>query len=101
MSFAINSIRPPAGIEHIDAVASRKPEGAGGAFQSILSEAVGRVSETQQTAQNTVDRFMAGENEEVHTIALQTQQAELAFDMFMQVRNKVVQAYQEVMRMQM
>jgi flagellar hook-basal body complex protein FliE len=34
-------------------------------------------------------------------VALATQQAELAFDLFLQVRNKVVSAYQEVMRMQM
>ncbi|MCL4851471.1 MAG: flagellar hook-basal body complex protein FliE, partial [Bryobacteraceae bacterium] len=42
----------------------------------------------------------SGEAEEVHQAVLATQQAELAFEMFLQVRNKVVQAYQEVMRMQ-
>jgi len=36
----------------------------------------------------------------LHQVAIKTQQAELSFDLFMQVRNKVISAYQEVMRMQ-
>ena len=54
------------------------------------------------------DRFSAehytldltGDGEEVHSVALATQRAELAFEMFIQVRNKVVSAYQSVMQMQ-
>jgi len=37
----------------------------------------------------------------LHDTVLATQQAELAFELFMQARNKVVSAYQEIMRMQM
>ena len=48
----------------------------------------------------TVERFLAGDGEEVHTVALATQRAELAFETFLQVRNKVVSAYQAVMQMQ-
>jgi flagellar hook-basal body complex protein FliE len=43
---------------------------------------------------------LSGEGEELHQVALATKQAELTFDLFMQVRNKVVAAYDEVMRMQ-
>lgn len=81
----------------------QSPIGAGrpGAFQNVLESAIGRVEELRTTAGQSVERFLAGENEELHGTVLATQRAELAFELFLQLRNKVVQAYQEVMRMQM
>jgi len=73
---------------------------AGSAFQSVLSEAVGQVEQFQSNAAASIGRFVSGEGEELHQVALATQQADLAFDLFLQVRNKVISAYQEVMRMQ-
>ncbi|MGC9969629.1 MAG: flagellar hook-basal body complex protein FliE [Bryobacteraceae bacterium] len=70
-------------------------------FQSVLESAIGRVEELRNTASQSVERFLAGENAELHETVLATQRAELAFELFLEVRNKVVQAYQEVMRMQM
>ena len=58
-------------------------------------------SSFSRSSQSSIDKFLSGEDEEVHKVALATQQAELSFDLFLQVRNKVVSAYQEVMRMQM
>ena len=55
----------------------------------------------QQTASSTVQKFLSGEGEDLHTVAIATQEADLAFEMFQQVRNKVVSAYQEIMKMQM
>jgi len=72
-----------------------------GAFRAVLSDAISRVSEFQQNSNNAIGKFLSGEDEEVHKVALATQQAEIAFDLFLQVRNKVISAYQEVMRMQM
>jgi flagellar hook-basal body complex protein FliE len=48
-----------------------------------------------------VERFLSGDGEDIHTTVLATQRAELSFEMFQQVRNKVVSAYQEIMKMQM
>jgi flagellar hook-basal body complex protein FliE len=58
-------------------------------------EAIGR------DASASVERFLSGEGEELHTTIMATQRAELAFELFLQARNKVVSAYQEIMRMQM
>jgi flagellar hook-basal body complex protein FliE len=44
---------------------------------------------------------LTGQNEELHSAILAVQQASIAFDLGVQVRNKVVDAYQEIMRMQM
>jgi len=89
----------PAGIPALQPGGGTKA--SSGNFQAILSDAIGRVQQSQQNAQSSIDKFLSGEDEEVHKVALATQQAELSFDLFLQMRNKVVSAYQEVMRMQM
>jgi len=54
----------------------------------------------QNNASESVNKFLSGEGEELHKVALATQQADLSLQLFMQVRNKVVTAYNQVMQMQ-
>ncbi len=84
----------------IRAPAPGEPKGAGAQFRETLADAMRRVEHYRAEADAAVGRFLAGEGEDLHSVALATQRAELAFELFLQVRNKVVQAYQEVMRMQ-
>jgi flagellar hook-basal body complex protein FliE len=72
----------------------------GGEFQAVLEGAIRTVENARQDSTQAVERFLSGEGEELHTTALAMQRAQMTFEMFMQVRNKVVQAYQEIMRMQ-
>jgi len=89
------------GIPAIGPVKLPAVSGAGdGAFRSMLEQSISTVETQRVAAQQSVDRFLSGEGEEIHQVALSTQKAELSFEMFLQVRNKVVQAYQEIMRMQ-
>ena len=98
MSFSIPAIKGAAlPLPQTPALGRSAP----GGFASALSDAIGRVEQFQQNSQNAIGKFLSGEDEEIHKVALATQQAELSFDLFLQVRNKVVAAYQEVMRMQM
>jgi len=71
-----------------------------GGFEEVLAHAIRQVENFRRDADQKLERFLAGEGEDLHSVALAAQQAELAFELFLQVRNKVVQAYQEVMRMQ-
>ncbi len=73
----------------------------GGDFGQVFSSAIRSVEGAGQQAQASVDRFLTGDGEDLHTAALATTRAEMAFDMFLQTRNKVVSAYQEIMRMQL
>ena len=77
--------------------------GAGqpGDFQKVLSGAINQVESLNNNASDSVQKFLRGDNEELHTTILATQKAELAFQLGLQVRNKVVDAYQEIMKMQM
>ena len=74
--------------------------GGGDAFASMFTNAVSQVEAFQHNAQQSVNRFLSGEGEDLHKVALASEQADLSFQLFMQVRNKVVSAYQEVMKMQ-
>ena len=71
-----------------------------GGFQSVLEGMIGKSEQSRAAAQSSVNNFLAGGNEELHSVVLASQRAELEFDLFLQVRNKVVSAYQEIMRMQ-
>jgi flagellar hook-basal body complex protein FliE len=70
-------------------------------FSSVLKGALESVESTRDASQQTIERFLSGEGGELHETILAAQRAELSFEMLLQVKNKVVQAYQEVMRMQL
>ena len=76
-------------------------ERASGGFQEVFANAVKTVDGLGQSASASIEQFLSGEGGELHSTILATQKAELAFDLFLQMRNKVVSAYQEIMRMQM
>ncbi len=75
--------------------------GDGSEFHDVLSSAIQEVEGARSSATDTVNKFLSGEGEDLHSTILATQRADLEFQMFLQVRNKVVSAYQEVMKMQM
>jgi flagellar hook-basal body complex protein FliE len=96
MISPISSIAP---VGLAPEVAAPGPAAEPGAFGSVLSEAIRRVEGDRAESRASVERFLAGEPEEIHHLVLNAQKAELSFELFLQVRNKVVQAYQEIMRM--
>jgi flagellar hook-basal body complex protein FliE len=98
MAISISPISAPTLPSSIQP-AGQTPSGSG--FQDIFTGAIGQVESMRQTASATVENFLSGDGEDLHTVALATQQADLAFEMFQQVRNKVVSAYQEIMKMQL
>ena len=77
------------------------PASGSGEFSSILQGAIDQVEGSSNNANQSVQQFLSGDGDDLHSTVLAVQRANLEFDMLMQVRNKVVSAYQEVMRMQM
>lgn len=69
-------------------------------FGQMLQNALSQLSQKENTANEMATRLAAGEDLELHQVMLTMQEADLTFQMAMQVRNKLVEAYQEVMRMQ-
>jgi flagellar hook-basal body complex protein FliE len=98
MSNPISAIGSLPGLDPIRQIG---PAGKPGEFQNLLEGTIQKLESINNDASDAVQKFLTGENEELHTTVLAAQKAELAFDLGLQVRNKVVSAYQEIMRMQM
>jgi len=95
----VNGISGLGGITgQLDRAAAAGASGAG--FASALSEAIERVNGLQLASGAEIRRLLAGESEDVHRTMMAVQRAELAFEMLLEMRNKVVAAYQEIMRIQ-
>jgi len=84
-----------------EALKPASPSSQPAGFSSLLEGAIQGLEQTRNQANQAVSDLLTGEKGELHTAALATQKAELAFDLGLQVRNKIVSAYQEVMRMQL
>ena len=102
MPLPISPITVPARIEAISPAIQMPGENRmAGEFRGVLEGAINSVEKTGAQAQQAVSNFLSGSGEELHAAILATQRADLAFELGLQVRNKVVAAYQEVMRLQM
>ena len=78
------------------------PQGAASAnFSSLLTESINKVNASQQQANNMSVAFELGDpNVTLPEVMLAKNKASLSFEGMVQVRNKMVEAYQEIMRMQ-
>jgi flagellar hook-basal body complex protein FliE len=73
----------------------------GTGFADAFSSAINQVETAQQNAKSAAVDLLTGGKGDVHTVALVAQRAELSLELFQQVRNKFVSAYQEIMKMPM
>ncbi|HEX5544663.1 MAG TPA: flagellar hook-basal body complex protein FliE [Nitrospira sp.] len=94
---------PTSGIAPISdatqGVGSTGTAGASG-FLDSLKSAIGKVNDTQLEAGRAVDALMTGETQDLHRTMVALQQADVSFQLMMQIRNKLVAAYEEIQRMQ-
>lgn len=88
------------------AIAAPMPDGvrtaapAAGNFDSMLSGLVGSVSAKQAQANQITQRVLLGDSDQLHQSVIAMQEASVAFSLMVEVRNKLVESYQELMRMQ-
>jgi len=72
----------------------------GPSFSDMVEEAFNKVNKLQFDANHSVAEISTGGNGSIHQTMIALEKATLSFQLMMQVRNKVVEAYREVMRMQ-
>lgn len=73
---------------------------AGASFGDVLSKAVGNLDGLQQKADSAMLKLASGQPIEMHQAMMAMEEASLGMQFALQVRTKVIEAYQEVMRMQ-
>ena len=69
-------------------------------FGKMLDGLVGLVDAKDTTAQNVTNRVLLGDTDQLHQSVIAMQEASVAFGLMVEVRNKLVESYQELMRMQ-
>ncbi len=84
----------------IEPIAMPEKSAPASGFGQVLASAMSQVEQSRQTADAAVSNYLAGGSQELHSTILATQMASINFDLLLQVRNKVVSAYEEIMKMQ-
>lgn len=93
---SISPIYPPAASEGLGA---GKLTGSGDGFGSLIKDAVESIDNTQKGAEQEISRAVTGESTDLHKTIIALQTADLKFQLGLQVRNKLIGAYDEIMRM--
>jgi flagellar hook-basal body complex protein FliE len=103
--MAVNQINPIGPLGGPEALG--KPGGApqaakgGASFKETLTSLLKDVDSLQKKADVSIQKMASGEINDVHQVMQSAEEAKLAFNMMMEIRNKVMDAYQEVMRIRL
>jgi len=87
-SKELDGLKPKNGVE------------AKASFGEFLANSIGEVNSLQNKANESIQRLVTGENKNIHETMLTVEKAEIAFKTMNQIRQKVLDAYREVMKMQ-
>ncbi len=79
--------------------ATHSPQSDGG-FGSALTSAIEQVEQVHTDAQQQISELLQGNRQDVHNVMIAVEKANVAFQLMMQVRTKIVNAYQEIARLQ-
>jgi flagellar hook-basal body complex protein FliE len=69
-------------------------------FGQWLSQSLGEVNQLQQVADSAAQKLISGESKDIHGTMIAMQKANIGLDLMLEIRNKVIAAYEEVKRMQ-
>lgn len=75
-------------------------ENATKSFSEFLSDAINKTNDLQLQADNIADDFAAGRTDNIHEVMIAAEKADVALQFTMQIRTKILDAYNEIMRMQ-
>jgi flagellar hook-basal body complex protein FliE len=73
---------------------------AGSGFRDVLDSAIGDMQQLGGQAEARVAGVLEGTGDDVHSAMIAVEKADLSFQLMLQVRNKIVSAYEEISRMQ-
>ena len=82
-----------------DSAAVGQPQPAGAGFTDALKSALDRVSQTQSQAETVTSAYETGQVTDIAQVMLARQQSSVAFEATLQVRNKLLSAYQDIMKL--
>ena len=87
-------------ISPLPSMSPLEPSEAGPGFSGVLSNAMQQVNQLSGGAEQQVGSLLKGGNADMSTVMIAVEKADVAFQLMMQVRNKIVNAYQDIEKMQ-
>ncbi len=97
----IRGLQPVRQLEFGSGIERPQQNGADrGSFADMLSDAINSVDDAMKSSDQQVQDFVAGKTENVHDVMISMQRAQLSFQMMVEVRNKAIETYHEISRMQ-
>lgn len=98
----INEFVPDSRIfDSIGALKKEQETETSSGFGDLLKQKLDEVNSKQIQADNTQQKFIAGEEKDIHKVMLDTEEAKMSLELAVQIRNKFVEAYQELSRTQL
>lgn len=94
---AIESIVEGSGFSELTGL---KTAGSSNTFGNWLAQEMAAVNQQIQSSEIQVQQLVAGEQDNLHQVMLSLEKASLGFELAVQVRNKLLEGYQDIMRMQ-
>ncbi len=79
---------------------SKQKKTAGKSFADVLKESIKEVNKMQLEAEEALKALATGKEQDIQKVMVTLQKADVSLKMLMEVRNKALEAYQEIMRMQ-
>ncbi len=98
--MSVGPIESVQGVSGTGYVGSAKPAGAGGDFGAALTGAVDNLQSLQATSKELAVSAVTGNLDDIHKATLASTRAQVTFELVAAVRNKGVDAFNEIMRMQ-
>lgn len=77
-----------------------KAEKKSTSFSEVLKESINKVGELEKEASQQTEKLVKMEGQDIHNTMIAVEKADLSFQLMMQIRNKIISAYEEIMRMQ-
>lgn len=87
-------------LNNLTGVGANAKASDGAAFQNMLLDAMEQADQTDATDRLSTDALLTGEVDDIAQTVIDTQKADVALRLTVQIRNRVIDAYNEVMRMQ-
>ncbi|HAR95244.1 MAG TPA: flagellar hook-basal body complex protein FliE [Deltaproteobacteria bacterium] len=78
----------------------QKPQKSQSPFADVLKDSINKVGEIEREADKEAEKLARMETQDIHSTMIAIEKADITFQLMMQVRNKILNAYEEIMRMQ-
>ena len=98
MGLNINSIAQMPGLDIKSGAGTKKIGGT--SFGDVINDAIQKVNDLQVESSKKTEDFITGVSDDIHSVIIAGSKADLSLQMTLQVRNKVMEAYKEIMNMQ-